>query len=111
MLESPRIVVCDPGLARKIYEEEDEKSAKYKKVDGLTLGVSSIFSKSTHGIYDTFYTRLNNGIIHLYTNVYIIVHKFTYMCIYIYMHENIFMYVIYTQMYFYIVLFHIFTLA
>jgi hypothetical protein len=70
MLESPKIVVCDPGLARKIYEEEDEKPATYKKVDGLTLGVSSIFTKSTRGVYDIFYMRMNNDITYLYANVY-----------------------------------------
>jgi cytochrome P450 len=49
LLQSPMIIVCDPILARKIYEEEDEKPVLYKRGDGLTLGVSSIFSKSTHG--------------------------------------------------------------
>jgi cytochrome P450 len=49
LLQSPMIMVCDPILARKIYEEEDEKPVLYKRGDGLTLGVSGIFSKSTHG--------------------------------------------------------------
>jgi hypothetical protein len=44
----PFIIVCDPGLARKIYEEENEKPPMYKRGDGLTSGVSNIVSKSTH---------------------------------------------------------------
>jgi cytochrome P450 len=44
------VVVCDPELARKVFEEEDEKPELYKKLDALNKGgVSTIFTKSTHG--------------------------------------------------------------
>jgi cholesterol 24(S)-hydroxylase len=45
----PLIVVCDPELAKKILEEEDEKPNLFKSLDGGTIGASSIVTKSTHG--------------------------------------------------------------
>jgi cytochrome P450 len=46
---NPFVVVCDPVLARKIYEEEDEKPDLYRKVGGITRGILTIFTKKTHG--------------------------------------------------------------
>jgi cytochrome P450 len=46
---TPFIMVCDPKLAREIYENEAEKPAVYKRGDGLTFGVSNILSKTTYG--------------------------------------------------------------
>jgi cytochrome P450 len=46
---NPFVVVCDPDFARKIFDEEDEKPQLFKKMDGVTGGVSTIFSKRTHG--------------------------------------------------------------
>jgi cytochrome P450 len=46
---TPFIMVCDPKLAREIYENEAEKPPVYKRGDGLTFGVSSILSKTTYG--------------------------------------------------------------
>mmetsp|Transcript_14216 Transcript_14216/g.13737 ORF Transcript_14216/g.13737 Transcript_14216/m.13737 type:complete len:480 (+) Transcript_14216:122-1561(+) len=46
---APFVVVCDPDLARKILEEENEKPGLYKAMDGLTLNVESILTKSTYG--------------------------------------------------------------
>jgi cytochrome P450 len=48
-LPQPFVVVCDLNLAKKTLEEENEKPSVYKNIDGLTLGLSTIFSKSTHG--------------------------------------------------------------
>jgi cytochrome P450 len=45
----PFIVVCDPDLAKKIFEEEDEKPALYQKAEGLTAGISNMFTMKTHG--------------------------------------------------------------
>jgi cytochrome P450 len=46
---NPFIVVCDPELARKIYEEENEKPDLYAGMSGLTGGIGTIFTKKTHG--------------------------------------------------------------
>ena len=43
------VTICDPVLARKILLEEDEKPAVYKRFDGFTGRVSTMFSKRTHG--------------------------------------------------------------
>ena len=43
------VVVCDPALARKILLEEEEKPDIYKRFDGFTGRVSTMFSKKTHG--------------------------------------------------------------
>jgi cytochrome P450 len=48
-LPQPFVVVCDPNLAKTILKEENEKTSVYKQIDGLTLGLSTIFSKSTYG--------------------------------------------------------------
>jgi cytochrome P450 len=45
----PFVTVCDPELAKKILEEESEKPALYKAGEGVTRGVSSIFTKRTYG--------------------------------------------------------------
>lgn len=50
---APFVIVGDPGLARRIYEEVDQKPALYKRSDGITLGIRNIFSKATHGIMCT----------------------------------------------------------
>ena len=50
------VVVCDPALARKILLEEEEKPAMYKRIDGFTSQVSTMFSKKTHGD-DWYITR------------------------------------------------------
>ena len=42
-------VVCDPKLAKSILENHPEKPDLYKSFDTLYPGVSSMFSKRTHG--------------------------------------------------------------
>eukprot|EP00596_Hydrurales_sp_CCMP1899_P006106 CAMPEP_0119034546 /NCGR_PEP_ID=MMETSP1177-20130426/1530_1 /TAXON_ID=2985 /ORGANISM="Ochromonas sp, Strain CCMP1899" /LENGTH=217 /DNA_ID=CAMNT_0006992043 /DNA_START=251 /DNA_END=900 /DNA_ORIENTATION=+ len=46
---APFVVVCDPDLARKILEEENEKPGLYKAMAGLTLNIETVFTKSTYG--------------------------------------------------------------
>ena len=43
------VVVCDPAFARTILMEEDEKPKLYKRMNGVTNGISTMFTKKTHG--------------------------------------------------------------
>lgn len=43
------IVIGDADLARKIYDEEDEKPHIYKNFEAVTAHRSNIFTKHTHG--------------------------------------------------------------
>lgn len=45
---SPWIVVCDPELTRRILNEEEEKPSLYSRYRGITNGVITVFSASTH---------------------------------------------------------------
>ena len=46
--KSPWIVICDPGLTRRILNEEDEKPALYSRYRGFTNGVINVFTAQTH---------------------------------------------------------------
>lgn len=45
----PWVVVSDSALARQILMEEDEKPYLYKRFEGFTANVTTLFSKRTHG--------------------------------------------------------------